>query len=153
MFFPLERHEWWLCHKPDCTEPDRASALESQFWIRWRLQDSRTDTGKMRLLQDLAQQNISHIPPHIPQDVFSRKVEQLFMFGQLHLHKKHLQPGPGTGNDNPDPPFPLANRQPRVASQPPPMVDQPIFARNLNMAAQAAALIAAASSGAPFCEE
>jgi hypothetical protein len=29
----------------------------------------------------------------------------------------------------------------------------PIFAPNLNMSAQAAALMAAASSGAPFCQE
>jgi hypothetical protein len=72
----------------------------------------------------------------------------------VHVHKKHTEGGSGTGNEKPSPPpFPLADRQPRVASQPPPIVDMPVFSKDLNMSAQAAALIAAASSGAPFCQE
>ena len=153
MAFPLERDEWWLCQQLDCTEPDRASPLETQVWVRWSLQDLGTETGKMRLLQHLARHNISNIPLHLPLDAFIRKIEQLFIFGRLHVHKKRIKGGSGEDVEKREVPFPLADRQPRVASQPAPIVDLPIFAPNLNMSAQAAALMAAASSGAPFCQE
>src|SRR5690349_21381184 len=153
MAFPLERDEWWLCREQDCTEPDRASPLETQAWVRWRLQDLRTETGKMRLLQDLARHNISNIPFHLPHVAFIRKIEQLFIFGRLHVHKKRLEARGGTGVEERNVPFPLQGRQPRIASGPAPTVDMPVFSPDLNMSAQAAALIAAAASGAPFCQE
>lgn len=153
MVFAVGRDEWWLCQEQDCSEPDRASALETQAWIRWRLQDLRTETGKMCLLQDLARHNISNIPLHLPQDALIRKIEQLFISGRLHLHKKRMEAAGGAGVEERSVPFPLQDRQPRIASGPAPIVDMPVFSPNLNMSAQAAALVAAASSGAPFCQE
>lgn len=93
MVFRLGRDEWWLCQEQDCTEPDRASPLETQAWVRWRLQDLRTETGKMRLLQDLARHNISSIPLHLPHDALIRKIEQLFASDRLHVHKKRMEAG------------------------------------------------------------
>ena len=116
MAFPLGRDEWWLCEEQDCTEPDRASPLETQFWVRWRLQDLRTEAGKMWLLQDLARHNISNIPLHLPHDAFIRKIEQLFIFGRLHVHKKRREGGSGNGNEKQDVPFPLADRQHRIGA-------------------------------------
>jgi hypothetical protein len=153
MVFTVGRDEWWLCEEQDCTEPDRASPLETQAWVRWRLQDSRGETGKMSLLQDLARHNISNIPLHLPHDAFVRKIEQVFIFGRLHVHKKRLEAAGGTGFEERNVPFPLQDRQPRVASGPAPIVDLPVFSPNLNMSAQAASLVAAAASGAPFCQE
>ena len=153
MFFAVGRDEWWLCEEPDCTEPDRASPSETEAWIRWRLQDLRTETGKMWLLQDLARHNISDIPLHLPHDAFIRKIQQLFIFGRLHVHKKRREGASGKGDEKRDVPFPLQDRQPRVASGPAPIVDLPVFSPNLNMSAQAATLVAAAASGAPFCQE
>lgn len=153
MFFAVGRDEWWLCEEPDCGEPDRASPFETEAWIRWRLQDLRTETGKMWLLQDLARHNISDIPLHLPHDAFVRKIEQLFIFGRLHVHKKRREGASGTGAEKRDVPFPLQDRQPRVASGPAPIVDQPVFSPKLNMSAQAATLAAAAASGVPFCQE
>jgi hypothetical protein len=153
MAFPLGRDEWWLCEEQDCTEPDRASPLETQAWVRWRLQDLRTETGKMWLLQDLARHHIPNIPLHLPHDAFIRKIEQLFISGRLHVHKKRREGGSGKGNEKQDVPFPLADRQPRIASGPAPIVDLPVFSPHLNMSAQAAALVAAAASGTPFCQE
>lgn len=153
MVFPLARNEWWLCQEHDCTKPDRASVLETRMWVRWWLQDLRTDTGKMWLLQELVRRKISTVPFHLPHDAFVRRIEQLFISGRLHVHKKPREVWSGSGDDAPNVAFPLGERQPRIASEPPPMVDTPIFARNIDMSAQAAALVAAAASGTPFCQE
>ena len=153
MVFTLGRDEWWLCQEQDCTEPDRASPLETQMWIHWWLQDLKTHTGKMWLLQDLVRRNISTVPSHLPHDAFVRKIEQLFICGHLHVHKKRIKAGGGVGGEERNVPFPLQDRQPRVASGPAPIVDLPVFSPKLNMSAQAAALVAAAASGTPFCQE
>jgi hypothetical protein len=153
MVFRLGRDEWWLCQEQDCTEPDRASSLETQAWVRWRLQDLRTETGKMCLLQDLARHNISSIRIQLPHDAFIRKIEQLFVSGQLHLHKERMEAAGGAGFEERNVPFPLQDRQPRIASGPAPIVDLPVFSPHMNMSAQAAALVAAAASGTPFCQE
>jgi hypothetical protein len=107
----------------------------------------------MSLLQDLARHNISNIPLHLPHNAFVRKIEQLFIFGRLHVHKKRLEAAGGTGDEERSVPFPLQDRQPRVASGPAPIVDVPVFSPHMNMSAQAAALVAAAASGTPFCQE
>jgi hypothetical protein len=153
MFFSLGRDEWWLCQEQDCTEPDRASPLETQVWVRLLLQDLRTETGKMCLLQDLARHHISNIPLYLPHDALIRKIEQLFIFGRLHVHKKRIEARGGTGVEKRNVPFPLQDRQPRVASGPAPIVDLPVFSPHMNMSAQAGALVAAAASGKPFCQE
>jgi hypothetical protein len=150
MAFPLGRDEWWLCEEQDCTEPDRASPLETQFWVRWRPQDLRTETGKMWLLQDLARHNISNIPLHLPHDAFIRKIEQLFIFGRLHVHKKRRERDRERATKSKMCLSPWRNRQPRIASGPAPIVDLPVFSPHMNMSAQAAALVAAAASGTPF---
>ena len=152
MFFPLG-DEWWVCQERDCSELDRASVYETRMWVHWVLQDLRTDRGKMWLLQDLVRHNISGVPFHLPHDVFVRRVEQLFNTGQLHVHKKRREVQSGSGADESNVAFPLADHRPRIASKPAPMLDAPVFAPHVNMAAQAAALMAAASNGAPFCQE
>jgi hypothetical protein len=153
MVSPLGRDEWWLCQEQDCTKPDRASLLETRMWVHYWLQDLRTDAGKMWFLQDLVRRNISTVPFHLPHNAFIRKIEQLFISGRLHVHKKHREVRSGTGVEEQNVAFPLANHHPRIASEPAPIVDTPIFAPNVDMAAQAAVLMTAAASGAPFCQE
>lgn len=153
MVFSLGRDEVWLCQEQDCTKPHRASLFETRVWVHGWLRDLRTDAGKTRLLNDLIRSNISGVPFHLSNDALLRKIEQLFVCGRLHVHRKQRGTESGTGDDSPNPPFPLAERQPRIASAPPPIVDVPVFSPNLNMAAQAAALVAAAASGTPFCQE
>jgi hypothetical protein len=153
MAFPLRPEQWQLCDKHGCTQADRASLLETQMWAHLWLQDLKTDSRKMHLLRDLVRYKISTVPFHLPHDALVRKVEQLFISGRLHVHKQPREVRSGSGGDAPNVAFPLADRQPRIASEPPPMVDAPIFARNIDMSAQAAALVAAAASGTPFCQE
>lgn len=156
MAFPLGRDEWWLCQQQNCTQADRASLLESQTWIYSWLQELRselrTDLRRMCLLQNLVR-DIRAATFDLHPDGIVRQIEALIIFGRLHVHQKRFEVRSGTGGDAPSAAFPLANRQPRIASQPPPMVDAPVFAPNIDMSAQAAALMAAAASGTPFCQE
>ena len=153
MTFPLRPDEWRLCDKQNCTQADRASLLETRTWVHLWLQGLKTDSRTMDLLHDLVRYRISVVSFHLSHDAFVRKIEQLFISGRLHVHRKPREVRSGTGEDRPNVAFPLSNRQPRIASGPPPIVDMPIFSPNLNMSAQAAALVAAAVSGTPFCQE
>jgi hypothetical protein len=123
------------------------------MWVHFWLQDLRNDARKTHLLQDLVRHNVSAVSFHLSHDALVRRVEQLFISGQLHVHKKPREVRSGSGGDTPNVAFPLANRQPRIASGPAPMIDTPVFSPKLDMAAQAAALVAAAASGTPFCQE
>jgi hypothetical protein len=154
MVFPLRPDEWRLCQEQGCTKADRASLLETRAWVHLWLQDLRTDTRHIRLLQDLVRHDIPTASfVLLPHDALLRRLEQLFISGRLHVHKKQTEVGPGTGVQEQDVAFPLANRQPRIASEPPAIRDAPVFAPNLNMFAQAAALVAAAAGGTPLCQE
>jgi len=154
MLLPLGQDDWWICQKQDCAKADRVSPLEAQVWIQWLLAEVRTDRRKMSLLEaHLVRNKISTAPFHLPHGALVRQIEQLFIFGRLHVHKKRREIRSGAGGEQRNVPFPLAERQPRIASEPAPIVDAPVFAANLSSAAQAAALIAAAAGGTPFCQE
>ena len=153
MIFSLGQDEWWLCQDEDCRKADRASLVESRIWIHLWLQDLRIDTRKMSLLQDLVRSNVSAVPFHLSHDALVRRIEELFITGRLHVHRKQREVRSGSGDQEQDTPFPLANHQPRVASGPAPVVDAPVFSRDTNLSAQAAVLVAAAASGTPFCQE
>jgi hypothetical protein len=157
MLFPFGQDEWWLCQEQNCDEEDRASPLEARAWVHSWLQELKsglsTDVRRMCLLHDLVRKHIRSVPFDLPPAALVRRIQSLFLSGQLHVHMKRREGGSGSGDEQPSPAFPLADRQPRVASQPPPMVDLPVFSKDLNMSAQAAALVAAASSGTPFCQE
>lgn len=80
----------------------------------------------------------------------------------LHLRKilvmvRHEPTGSGKPSaklESAPPAFPLSERTPREpSSNQPKTSDSPTFTPNLNAAALAAALTAAAAAGAPFCQE
>jgi len=123
------------------------------MWVHAWLRDLRTDFRKMSLLKDLVRNNISAVPFNLHHGAFIRRIEELFISGRLHVHRKKREVRSGFGAEQPNVAFPLANRQPRIASGPAAVPDLPVFASNLKMAAQAAALVAAAASGIPFCQE
>lgn len=62
---------------------------------------------------------------------------------------------PNAKSQSPAPAFPLSERPVRgsSASSPPPASDPPTFYPNIEAAAQASALVAAAAEGKPFCPE
>jgi len=105
------------------------------------------------MLRDLVRSDISLSLFCVSDAMLVRRVEQLLISGRLHLHKKEREVQSGSGNGESQPPFPLSQRQPREASAPPPVFDPPSFSPDVDLVAQAAALVAAAAQGIPFCPE
>jgi len=151
--FPLRHHEYWFCEKQDCSSPDRASGLQGQFLIHCWLQELKSDPVRKRILGDLVRSEIPLALFCIGEATLVRRVEQLLISGQLHFHKKEREVQSGSGDLETQVPFPLSQRQPREASAAPPVFDPPSFSPDVDLAAQAATLVAAAAQGVPFCPE
>jgi hypothetical protein len=153
MPFPLHQHEWWFCQKPECASSDRVYGLEAQSLVHLWLQELKDDPFRLQAFRDLVRSNISL--GHVRVDaMLVGRIEEMLISGRLHLHKKEREVQAGSGfQKKHEPPFPLSDRQSRVASPPPPVIDPPSFSSKVNLSAQAAALVAAAASGTPFCPE
>jgi hypothetical protein len=80
----------------------------------------------------------------------------LLVAGRLHVHAPP-EPDTSTTLVAPPPgkpvPFPLSERNRKSVSSKPPAHDPPTFPAGAKLNAQAAALIAAAAQGAPFCPQ
>jgi hypothetical protein len=151
--FPLRQHEYWFCEKQNCSSSDRATGLQAQFLIHCWLQDLKSDQVRKCILRDLVRSDITLALFRVSDASLVRRVEQLLISGRLHLHQKEREVQSGSGDLEKHVPFPLSQRQPREPSAPPPVFDPPSFSRDVDLAAQAAALVAAAAMGAPFCPE
>ena len=151
--FLLPQDDWWFCQDPGCTRSDRASGLQAEALAQFWLQHLKADPLRLHLLKDFVRSGIS--PAHfVASDaLLVERIERMLMSGQLHLHVRPREVKGGVDGGERNVPFPLADRQPRAASSPPAVVDPPSFSPDADLAAQAAALVAAAASGAPFCLE
>lgn len=81
-----------------------------------------------------------------------KRIEEMLISARLHLHKNREKFSLDRESKK-NVPFPLWERQPRDISPPAPVIDPPSFSSQVNLSAQAAALVAAAGSGKPFCLE
>jgi hypothetical protein len=82
-----------------------------------------------------------------------KRIEEMLISARLHLHKNKERSSVWIGSPEKNVPFPLWERQPRDISPPAPVIDPPSFSSQVNLSAQAVALVAAAGSGTPFCLE
>jgi len=151
--FPLRQNEFWFCEDPNCSSPDRVSGPQGQFLVHCWLQELKSDQVRKWVLRDLVRSDISLSLFRITDATLVRRVEDLLISGRLHLHKKEREVQSGSGDREKHVPFPLSQHQTREASAPPPVIDPPSFSRDVDLAAQAAALVAAAAAGAPLCLE
>ena len=85
-------------------------------------------------------------------------VADLLASGLLHVHTQPVRVISAAGSAVPEAPklvpFPLSERKPReqtIAYPEPTKEDPPTFSSDIDVAAQAATLVAAAAQGAPFC--
>jgi hypothetical protein len=152
MRFPLHQHEWWFCQKPDCSSSDRVYGLEAQSLAHLWLQELKDDPLRIHAFKDLVRSNISLPLVRVDAMLFKR-IEEMLISGRLHIHKKAREVQSGSAVQEKNVPFPLSERQPRDAAPPAPVIDPPSFSPNVNLSVQAAALVAAAASGTPFCQE
>lgn len=144
--------DWWFCLERECDSSTRVYGLEAQFCLQSWLHGLRGDIRGMSLIWDRLQNHDMMPPARVTDAAFAKLIENLLMSGRLHIHRKPIEVHVGWGQQEESVPFPLGERTPRVPSSPPPIVDPPSFARDADLSAQAAVLVAAAASGTPFCQ-
>lgn len=150
-----------LCRGRDCRGRERMSHRYDRAFARRWVQQSKTDVHKMVALRSLLWQesNASAISRMSDEEMIDH-LAGLLASGRFHFHSAPAQTVPTTGRagggDAQKPvAFPLAERTPRpaVAASGTPISDPPTFPPNIDGAAQAGALAAAASGGQPFCPQ
>jgi hypothetical protein len=153
--FPLGKYEWWFCQEPNCDSPERLEDEKSRLWAQLWLQQFKDDPLEMRILRDLVEGQFSLPLPRSSNDSVLHEIAELLVSGQLHLHEKKLpQLRAGVPKEQKHVAFPLSDRRSSSSSAPPPpAIDPPSFSANVDHSAQAAALVAAAAAGVPFCPE
>ena len=152
---PLPEFEWTFCQEPGCTEPDRVDDLPGVLGTRLWLQPFKGDPLQMRILRDLLANQILLPASRMADDTVIEQIADLLVADRLHIHAKEMETiaAGGTVESDQSVAFPLADRQSRETAPPPPVSDPPTFSPKLDSSAQAAALVAAASQGQPFCLE
>lgn len=160
---------WKFCAKRDCDNRDRPWPWQEQILIRQWLQQSERDPLKLQAMRAFLQQGQSGIQLARMSDArIIEEVAGLLASGHLHLHGPNFgeaetsdEAETGGAGDLVRPtvaaqevPFPLTDRLPPPQAAPSESSsDPPTFSPDLDGAAQAAALSAAAAGGQPFCPE
>ena len=150
--------EWRLCRKIGCLEPGAEPAPQNRSSVRLWLERFKNDTMKMGGMRRLVYQERGSLPlSGISDENVIDQIADLLARGLLHIHASTIatrgtSQGPGAGEASV--PFPLSGRQPRapvLSSDAPSVLST--FTSGMDPSIQAAALVAAAASGKPFCPE
>jgi hypothetical protein len=156
---PLQGN-WWLCRNIGC--PDRQAKIadlgDETFVLQW-LRGFRADTSKMLKMRSVlaAEFGSTELLGMSDQEVLA-KIARFLISGKCHIHQsiEHSQIPPEGAITNParSAPVPRSGRSfTAVAPFREPPVDPPTFLADIDIPVQAATLMAAASSGKPFCPE
>jgi hypothetical protein len=144
--------DWELCQKLDCRSRS-VSFANNPFQARQWLQHSKADVSKMLAMRNvLLQEHIGLDPFRMSDDEVINQIAALLASDRLHIHVASMiqTTAPTLSQVSP-----VAVRQKQAAAPPPrkavSMDDPPTLPSDVDFAAQAAALVAAASSGAAFC--
>jgi|HubBroStandDraft_4_1064222.scaffolds.fasta_scaffold284848_2 hypothetical protein len=152
---PLVQHEWRFCQEHNCSAPDRVDDLPGRLSARLWLQQLKGDPLRMRMLRDLLANRISLPPSRVADETVVEQVAELLISGRLHIHAKKMEMfaggSGGAADEGAVAPFPIAEHRPRNPEPAPQIVDPPSFPAKADLPAQAAALVAAAAAGTPFC--
>lgn len=152
--FPLGKFEWWFCQESNCDSPERLENERSRLWAQLWLRQFKDDSLEMRILRDLVEGQFSLSLSRSSNDAVLNEIAELLVSGQLHLHEKKLPTLPaGVPKEQKFVAFPLSDRRPSSSAPSSPTPDPPSFSPNIDQSAQAAALVAAAAAGVPFCPE
>jgi hypothetical protein len=155
MSFPLGKDEWWFCREPNCPYVDRIHELQGRLLAHLWLEQFKGDPLKMQMLRSLVQNEMFLSPTRASDDALLKHIAALLISGRMHLHERRWEirdVGGATQGDGQLVPFPLAERRaPREVPPPPPMIEAASFSSDVDLPAQAAALVAAAAQGTPFC--
>ena len=144
--------DWELCRKLDCRDGKSVSFAGDLFHARQWLQSSKSDVFKMLAMRDLLlQERIGSNPARMSDDQVINQIAELLTSDRLHIHVEPMEMtlGPTSVPIASGPAKPKA--APTATRKLPTMDDLPTFPSNIDFAAQAATLVAAADSGAAVC--
>ncbi len=162
----LLRHDWDFCQRLDCSDLESLSNLQDRFFALQWLQQFKGDVHRMLAMRTvLSQEGNAWSLCRMSDDSVVDRIAELLASRRLHVHMQPARaPVGGSGPSQystlstastaePFVPFPLSERRPRSpsASSRQPVVDPPTFSSDVDSAAQAATLVAAAASGAAMC--
>ena len=150
----LDARGWKVCALPDCREARVSGAharAREPSWLRGFKADPTTMTELRSVLARMVRRDISRMS----NDDVVNTVAALLADDRLHVHVEVVKAMATESAPPAPPPFqpPTFQRAPtRTPSSPrPTAVDPPTFPSSANLVSQAAALVAAAAAGAPFC--
>ncbi len=151
---------WEFCRKRHCRDRDSVSSLRDRYCARQWLQQFGTDVHKMLAMRTLLQQEgVAWQPSAMSDEEVIDHTAELLISGRLHVHALRAPAVSVYGFASSEPPksvpFPLSDRRPRpqAGASNAPASDPPTFPPDIDGAAQANALAAAAAGGQPFCPE
>ncbi len=149
-----------IYRKNNCPHCELSRRLQDRARARQWLAQFTSDVAAMRAMRRLlAEEPGSSNVPQLGDAEVMDAVADLLSRGALHVHapSAYLDFGKASTTSSPSAakqiPYPIGERQPRAASSTPQATDPPTFQGNLDAAAQAATLQAAAAQGKPFCPE
>lgn len=155
---PLQDN-WWLCRNIGC--PDRQAKItglgDETLVLQW-LRGFQADTSKMLKMRSVLASEFgsTELLGMSDQEVLAQ-IARLLISGKCHLHQgEYSQVRPEGASSNPAKSSPVPRSGRSFAAAAPfrePPVDLPTFLADIDLPVQAATLMAAASSGKPFCPE
>jgi hypothetical protein len=153
--------DWWFCGLQNCndSEETRLPHAGGKLWTRLWLERWKRDTRKCReLRQTLAQAHLGRPVHRYTDEEVVDQIALLIERGVIHIHAAAARVGTAEatregGQPVTPPAFPLSERRAPSNSQDSSSDpnDPATFASAMDPDAQVAALVAAASQGAPFC--
>jgi hypothetical protein len=150
---------WEFCRERDCRDRETVSRPRDRSSARQWLQQFETGVHKALAMRTLLWEEGSGWPlSRMSDEEIMNRIADLLVSGRLHIHVPPARPvsAGGSAASEPEAPFPLSERQPprtQAVASSAPVSDPPTFPSDLDGSAQAAALVAAAASGQPFCPE
>ena len=149
---------WELCRQLDCLDHTPESALKDRVAALQWLQQFKEDTSKMLAMRTLIlQEHSAWQIAGMSDEVVIDQIVEMLISDHAHVHAEPEQAvssrGPGASEPAKVVPFPLSERKVREQPDSKPVSDPPTFSSDLDGAAQADALTAAAADGKPFCPE
>lgn len=146
--------DWYLCNGRFCEEVQFVTFQDTP-WLRTYLQNCKSDQVRMQNLRKLLEDGCVSQPIWLlTDDEIVDLIIHFANFGRIHVHARSLTTGdhPVSQASKPKPAaFPLSERGGNQSSGSRREQNEPDTFSNYGPDAQAAALAAAAASGAPFC--
>lgn len=153
---PLRSHTWKLCGLHDCSDESRLASLTDRSQVRMWLRPFKTDASRIAAMRSLLSGDGT---PHIARmsnDGIIDAIAGLVARGRLHIHAdavSHIAATVSTPVEEIPVAFPFADHQLQATPilRAARLSNFRLVPADVDLARQAATLVAAAEEGTPFC--